>query len=52
MNNKYIKPFLFCLLLHIITSNVNNNKMYDLILHPHHRGAYCLDGSPAGMYIH
>ena len=30
---------------------VHSNDFYDLILHPHDRGASCLDGSPAGLYI-
>lgn len=29
-----------------------NADFYKLILHSKDRGAMCLDGSPAGMYIH
>ena len=28
------------------------DHQYKLILHPHDRGAACLYGSPAAMYIH
>ena len=48
MNYKYLILILSSLLIQTILSDNN----YELFLHPHTRGAYCLDGSPAGMYIH
>ena len=39
-------------LLLIVESVVSSNSLYDLILQPHDRGAACLDGSPAAMYLH
>ena len=44
-----IKP-ITVLLLSLIS--VRSDDLYDLVLHPHDRGAACLDGSPAGMYLH
>jgi hypothetical protein len=31
---------------------LTQGNLYKLILHSKDRGAACLDGSPAGMYIH
>ena len=31
---------------------VNNEPLYRLIKHSKERGAVCLDGSPAAMYLH
>ena len=46
-----IGNLLIFLLLSSLTQQQFTLNDYDLILHPHDRGAYCLDGSPAGMYI-
>ena len=39
------------LVLNLVNCEENGN-MFNLILHSKDRGARCLDGSPAGMYIH
>lgn len=51
MDQKYLGFILSCLLVQSIVSTENDNSLYNLVLHPHDRGAYCLDGSPAGMYL-
>lgn len=35
-----------------ILYSLANADLYNLVLHSKDRGAMCLDGSPAGMYIH
>lgn len=47
---KIVLLLLFSVLPVFILSN--DTDLYQLILHPHDRGAACLDGSPAGMYLH
>ena len=46
------KSFILLLLIAFNQIIFCNDEMYNLILHSHDRGAYCLDGSPAGMYLH
>ena len=43
---------LFLLLSFLAATFAQDADLYNLILHPRDRGAACLDGSPAGMYIH
>jgi hypothetical protein len=40
------------LLTHIFYLSYSLSDLYNLVLHSQTRGAACLDGSPAGMYIH
>ena len=42
----------FLTLLSCIFLTISDDNVYQLVLHSHDRGAACLDGSPAGMYIH
>ena len=35
-----------------LISAIAQSNLYKLVLHSKDRGAACLDGSPAGMYIH
>ena len=51
MNKKYLIFILTFIWTQTIVSIDSEVDFYDLILHSHDRGAYCLDGSPAGMYI-
>ena len=44
---KLFSQIVFLLLISIAISYDD----YNLVLHSHDRGAACLDGSPAGMYI-
>ena len=46
-----IKMIWVCLLLFLFI-HASQGSPYKLILHPKDRGAACLDGSPAAMYIH
>ena len=46
MNYKLIFGITFAWLV------LNADHQYKLVLHPYDRGAACLDGSPAAMYIH
>lgn len=43
LSSALILSILYCLV---------NADVYKLVLHSKDRGAMCLDGSPAGMYIH
>ena len=46
------KPIILLLVLLVNLTLSADDDLYNLILHPLDRGAACLDGSPAGMYIH
>lgn len=39
------------IILMLLFMSVFSTNIYDLILQPHDRGAACLDGSPAAMYL-
>ena len=47
---KLLIVFLFSVFLNL--GSCDDSNLYDLVLHSKERGAACLDGSPAGMYIH
>lgn len=40
------------LVIFIVLVGISAQANYKLVLHPQERGAACLDGSPAGLYIH
>ena len=42
----------YLILFAFLVGLVNADDLYNLVLHSMERGAACLDGSPAGMYIH
>ena len=49
-NKKEMRGYL--ILLACLASLADAGDSYNLVLHSMERGAVCLDGSPAGMYIH